>query len=206
MTRVSRLFFALLLLAVSAVWGQAPAASATIAPGTTIRIQLQKKVDTKKAKVGDKIIAKVNDNIKDHGATLLPKNSLLVGEVTLVAPATKQTPAKLGVLFDQATTQKGQVLLHLRAAIVRVMQDDYSNGAGMLSTPAEMGGSGTAMVMDPGNPAYANLDRASNGIPIQYSVMETANGSGADLGGVIYSVGGDFSFDQGAHLQVRVLH
>ncbi|HVA64683.1 MAG TPA: hypothetical protein VNF74_13235 [Terriglobales bacterium] len=206
MTRLSRLFFVVLSLAVTAMWSQAPATDAMLKPGTTIRIELQKKLDTTKSKVGDKLVAKVLQDIKDHKTMLLPKNSLLLGQVTLVIPAEGKQHAQLGVLFDQATTKKGAVLLHLRAAIVKV-KSDSTNWNEKMTMPAEMGGSGIPKAMSPTNDAaYPNLDRSSNGTPIEYAVMETANGTGADLGGVMNSMGGNFDLDDGTHLQVRVLH
>jgi len=206
MARLSRVLF-MLIVAVTAVWAQAPAAGARLEPGTTVRIKLQKNLDTKKSEVGDKVVAKVLQDIKDHKTMLLPKNSLLVGQVTLVIPAQGSQHAQLGVLFDQATTKQGAVLLHLRAAIVKV-KSDSANWNEKMTMPPEMGGSGIPRAMSPTNDdaAYPNLDRASNGIPIEYAVMETANGSGADLGGVMSSMGGNFDLVAGTHLQVRVLH
>ncbi|HUX66995.1 MAG TPA: hypothetical protein VMV31_05875 [Terriglobales bacterium] len=206
MSRESQLLLAMLFVGVTGAGAQAPAGAA-LKPGTIIKIELQKKLDTKKAKVGDAVVAKVMQPIKDHQTVLVPKDSLLVGQVTLATPAKGKTHAQLGVLFDEATTKQGTVLLHLRGAIVKVRQDS-TNWNEKMSIPPEMGGSGIPMAMSPTNDdaAYPNLDKSSDGAPIEYAVMETADGTGADLGGVISSVGGNFDLDGGTHLQVRVLH
>ncbi|MGH9482130.1 MAG: hypothetical protein ACRD1L_08545 [Terriglobales bacterium] len=195
-----------LVMLLAAAWAlsQAPATPVAVAAGTEFKIELQTKLDSKKAKAGDQVAAKVSENVKDHGVILIAKNSLLTGRVTEAAPSAGGQPAKLGVRFELATPKTGAPV-PLRAAIVKVIPDAF-NGSSMVSRPAEMGGSGTATQFDAGNPAYANMDRASNGTPIQYAVMETYNGAGVDLGGEITSVGGNFNLDEGAHLEVRVLH
>lgn len=176
-------------------------ASAPIPPGTTLKVELQQKVDSKKAKVGDKVVAKLSQDLKINGNEVAAKNSLLTGEVTTVTPSDHGQPAKLGILFNRLVPKKGAPLA-VRAAVVKVYQEETT----AMEIPPEMGGGNSAMTFNAGNPAYANMDRASDGIPIRYGVMETATGSGPDLGGVIESVGNNFSLDDGAHLQVRFLH
>ncbi|MGH9394107.1 MAG: hypothetical protein ACRD1E_08050 [Terriglobales bacterium] len=186
--------------------GLAQAAAPALPPGTQFKVELQKKLDSKKSKVGDKVIAKLEQDVKVDGKTILPKNSLLEGEVTIVGPAEGNGPGKLGVLFNEAADKKGQALFPLRAAIIKVVNDAYNNATAAFSRPAEMGGSGSALPMDAGNSAYAKLDRSSNGIPIEYSLMETFNGDGKDLGGVVFSVGSNFNLDDGTYLEIQVLH
>jgi len=200
-----RVLSALLMLGAALAYSQT--AAPTLSPGTQFKVELQKKIDSKKSKVGDKVVAKVEQDVKGpDGKTVLPKNSLLQGEVTSVDPADGSGPAKLGVLFSQATDKKGAPLLQLRAAVIKVVNDGYSNSAGAFSRPPEMGGSGMTIPMDAGNPAYAKMDRSSNGIPIEYSLMEAFNGQGTDLGGVISSVGSNFNLDDGTYLEIQVLH
>lgn len=183
-------------------------AQSALPVGTTFKIELQTKLDSKKAKVGDKVQAKCSDNVKVHGANVLPKNSVLTGIVTQATPAEGSQPAQLGILFNTATP-KGGAAIAFRAAIVKVYADDNNsnNQLGMLTQPAEMtGGTGTnAAVMNGGQMSYLGLDRSSNGIPIQYSIQETASGQQSDLGGVVSSVRDNFTLDDGAHLQLRVL-
>lgn len=196
---MSKVAAAFLVLA-SLAWArpQAPA----IPPGTKLKVEFQMKLDTKKAQVGEKVTAKLNDDLKLHGSLIAAKNSQLLGVVTEVDPSQGSQPAKLGILFNQLVPKTGTPIA-VRAAVVRVYP---SSSVGALEIPPEMGGSGTAMTFNPGNPAYARMDRASNGIPVQFAIMETATGTGADLGGVIQSVGENFTLDNGAHVQVQFLH
>ncbi len=200
---MARYVGAVLFLA-AAVWAQAPAA--TLAPGTTIKVELEKKLDSKKSKLGQPVRVKVQQEIKQHGAVLLPKNCYLVGAVTEDTPAAKGKLASFGVLFTSAQTKKGAVLVpHLRAAIVHIYPDS-DNTYGMLTLPREMGGNGTPPPMVGGSGKYGGYDKTS-GKPVEYSVLESYNGVGTDLGGEVVGVaGGDFHIDSGTRLQVRILH
>lgn len=191
---------AVLLVLASVAWArpQAPA----VPPGTKLKVELQVKLDTKKAAVGDKVSAKLNEDLKLHGALIAAKNSQILGVVTQVDPSAGGQPAKLGILFNQLVPKQGTPLA-IRAAVVRVFD---SSSVRALEIPPELGGSGSAMTFNPGNPAYARMDRASNGIPVQFAIMETATGTGPDLGGVIQSVGENIVLDDGAHIQVQFLH
>jgi hypothetical protein len=194
----------ILALAATAAWAQA--AAPAIAPGTTIRVELEKKLDSKKARPGQPVRVKVDKAIKDHGTVLLPKNCYLIGTVTEDAPAVKGKMASLGVLFTSAVTKKGAVLApKLRAAIVHIYAD-RQNTYGMLTMPAEMGGSGVPPPMVGGSGRYAAYDKA-NGHPVDYNVLESYNGVGADVGGEIVAVtSGNFHIDSGTKLQLRILH
>jgi hypothetical protein len=201
---VTRPILLLLAIAAAAAWAQAPAA--TLAPDTTIKVELEKKLDSKKAKVGQPVRVKVEQEIKDHGAVVLPKNCYLVGTVTEDAPAAKGKMASVGVLFTSAQTKKGApVAAHFRAAFVKIYAD-RDNTYGMLTMPAEMGGNYTPPPMTGGNGRYGAYDKA-NGKPVEYSVLDSYNGVGPDLGGEIVAVtSGDFHIDSGTKLQVRILH
>lgn len=183
----------------------AQSAAPALKPGTEIRVELETKLDSNKSTVGQQVKAKLNQDIKESGQVVLAKNSTLLGVVTLVTPSDHGQPAKLGILFNQGVPKKGPAIA-LRAAIVQVMADENSNADSGVTVPPEMGGSGMAQTMSAGNPAYVHMDRSTNGIPIEYSLMETYNGNGTDLGGVIQSVGNNFSLDDGTHVKVRILH
>jgi hypothetical protein len=195
-----------LLLACAAAVAYAQTPAATLAPGTTIKVELEKKLDSKKAKVGQPVMVKVEQEIKDHGTVVLPKNCYLVGTVTEDAPAAKGKMASFGVLFTSAQTKKGEpVAGHFRAAFVKIYADSQ-NTYGMLTMPAEMGGNGVPPPMVGGDNRYSAYDQA-NGKPVDYSVLENYNGVGTDLGGEVVAVtDGDFHIDSGTKMQVRILH
>lgn len=135
---------ATLLLGTGLALAQAPASPAVPA-GSRIRAELKTKLDTQHAEVGESVTAISTSDLKQHGIKLLPKGTKFTGHVTGVTPAeSKKSPARIGILFDQAVTKKGEVL-NLRAGIVRVFEPQPA--------PAmDMGGPGS-MGMRPPQPA-----------------------------------------------------
>ena len=86
-----------------------PAASASQFPtGTIIPIELTKSVDAKKAKVGDKIEARIPSDLLSHGKVVIPRDSKIFGHVTDVKAHTKESPdSKVGLAFDRMQVKKG---------------------------------------------------------------------------------------------------
>src|SRR5258705_90091 len=61
----------------------APAQNSSQFPaGTVIPVELAKSVDSKKAKAGDKIEAKIPMDLLSHGKIVIPKNTKVIGHVT----------------------------------------------------------------------------------------------------------------------------
>lgn len=176
----------------------------TLAPQTKIKVQLKTRLDTKKSKVGDKVEAQVKQDIKNGETVVLPKNSYLVGTVTEVDASDHGSPGKIAVLFQQATGKQGAVLLHLRAAIMKVLVDENLN-YGQLSVPTEMGGTGAPVAMDMQSNVANGWDHSSDGKPISYALMQSFNGQGTDLGGVVQSPKSNFHLDSGTEMEVEVL-
>jgi hypothetical protein len=173
-------------------------------PSTKIKVQLKTKLDTKKSKVGDKVEAQVKNEVKNGDTVLLPKNSLLEGTVTEVDESAHGSSGKIGVLFTEAIDKKGTVLLHLRGAIMHVIADSMDYG--QLAVPTEMGGSGVPIASAGVQTGLENgWDHSSDGKPISYALMNTFNGSGTDLGGLIQSPKDNFHLDSGTQVEVQVL-
>jgi hypothetical protein len=82
----------------------APAGSANeqIQAGSIIYAELDKSVDAKKAKVGDQVIAKVQQSVLSKGKVVAPKGSKILGRVTQVKARGKgQEHSELGLAFDR---------------------------------------------------------------------------------------------------------
>lgn len=192
-------------LVAPAVLPAAAQSTPSLQPSTKIKVQLKTKLDTKKSKVGDKVEAQIKEEIKNGDTVVLPKNSLLEGTVTEVDESNHGSSGKIGVLFTQATDKKGAVLLHLRGAIMHVMVDESLN-ASQVSIPTEMGGSGIPMTgVSMQSNAGNGWDHSSDGKPISYALMNTFNGTGTDLGGIIQSPKDNFHLDGGTQVEVQVL-
>lgn len=112
---------AVIALAAGMALAQAQAGSG-LAAGTKVDAKLQNKLNAQNAKVGDKVTAVTTSAVKEHGKVVLPKGTRLNGRVTSVLAAQNaQSPSRIGILFDQATTAKGQTMpVHL--SIVSVTQ------------------------------------------------------------------------------------
>ncbi|MGH9520613.1 MAG: hypothetical protein ACRD2D_13230 [Terriglobales bacterium] len=196
MPRLAAAFLSVAAVA-SVAWArpQAPA----IPPGTKIKLVLLTKLDTGKVQTGDKITARLDQDLKIHGQLVAAKNSEMLGLVTEVDPAQGSQPAKLGILFNQLVPKQGSPIT-VRAAIAKV---SGNSAPGSIMMSPELCGSNMTFN---NNPAYAHMDHSSDGIPIQYALMETYNGSGTDLGGIIQSVGRNFVLDKDVRVEVQFLH
>jgi len=69
---------------------------------TQMAAQLQSSLDARHAKVGDRVILKTTEAIKQNGKVVVPKGAQLIGRVTDVQQQTKETgESHIGLLFDQ---------------------------------------------------------------------------------------------------------
>lgn len=76
--------------------------SAEIKNGTKISTELMSNIDTRKAKEGDKVVARVTKNVKQHGKMVVHKGDRLVGHVTSVKNSLNgKKGSSLGVQFDE---------------------------------------------------------------------------------------------------------
>jgi hypothetical protein len=212
---VARHLGPLLTLLLAALGAQAP--SSSLAPGATIQVQLETALASKTARIGDPVRAKVERQIKLHGKVLLPKHSYLLGAVTEDSHAREGKMASFGVLFTSALANNDAILLpRLRAAIVRiypVKKVKTRKSVPSIQMAPEIGGRSVIFtpfpsvgVDKPKKGSYPNFDH-TNGKPVAFALMETYNGRGRDLGGLVVALTpGDIQLKQGANLQVRVLH
>ena len=138
------LAFGLLTIAVTGVFAQktstnvATAAStrasamkngaAVIQSGTQISGQLQSTLDTKNAKVGDQVVLKATNAVKQNGQTVVEKGSRLIGHVTEVQQRAKNgAGSRVGVVFDRL--QQGGNSVPISAVITSVFQAQSAAGA-----------------------------------------------------------------------------
>jgi hypothetical protein len=117
--------------------------------GTIIPIELSKSVDARKAKVGDKIEARLPADFLAHGKIVIPRETKVFGHVTDVKAHSKESPgSKVGIAFDNMVMKKsGEVPIQVVIqAVGRPLQlvdspAHMNEGAGVTAaTPS--GGSG----------------------------------------------------------------
>jgi hypothetical protein len=120
--------------------------------GSIIYAELDKSVDAKKAKVGDQVVAKVQQAVLSRGKVVAPKGSRIVGHVTQVKARTKdQAESALGLSFDQIVLKDGSkipVSIGIQAISSGRTVSDLSQDAGA-STAGPMSG-------NPGMPGHSN--------------------------------------------------
>jgi len=133
-------------------------AQSTLAAGTVVNAELDKSLDSKKAKIGDAVTARTTEAVKEDSKVVLPKGTRLVGHLTRVSARGKgDNDSTLGVQFDRAELKGGQevaVQLTLQAIAappgVAAIGGDDLQGMGSSGAPSSMGGAnrtgGTAPV------------------------------------------------------------
>jgi hypothetical protein len=72
--------------------------------------QLTQSLDSRSAKPGQAVTAKLTSNVKNNGAVELEKGAILMGQVEQVQPAAGNAPAKLSLVFNQAKLKDGQTV------------------------------------------------------------------------------------------------
>jgi hypothetical protein len=187
---------------------------------STVTGELQGKLDSKTAKVGDRVVLKTTDKVQTSDGIVIPRGSRLVGHVTEVQAYDKEHgSAQMGIAFDRAELKSGQSLaIHTLIRAVNpsgtganlIDSGDVIGAAlgggrmgggrsdGMLS-----GGGGTANAA--GGPAngdgsqaggiMARTANASGGLGEQTGAMVNSNASDA-----VHAAGhGDWDSNIGAH-------
>jgi hypothetical protein len=83
--------------------------NASLAGGWPISAELRSSLDSKKAKQGDALEARMTEAIKANGKTILPEGTKLVGHVTQVSSKSKgEADSSLGLAFDKAILKSGE--------------------------------------------------------------------------------------------------
>jgi len=102
--------------------------AAVIQSGTQISGQLQSTLDTKNARVGDEVVLKATNAVKQNGQTVVEKGSRLIGHVTEVQQRAKNgAGSRVGVVFDRL--QQGGNSVPISAVITSVFQAQSAAGA-----------------------------------------------------------------------------
>jgi len=149
---MKRLVLAGLLVMAIGVWSGAQLTTPEQSPnpwpaGTTIPVELSKALDAKKAKVDDRIEARIPADVLSHGQIVIPRSAKIIGHVTEVKTHTKESSdSKLGIAFDKIVMKDGKeaVLLVVVQAVARPLQvvvpDTRMGEGGGISTASASSG------------------------------------------------------------------
>ncbi len=112
--------------------------------------ELDGKLDSKTARVGDRVVLKTTQKVQTSDGTVIPKGSRLVGHVTAVQAYSKEHgAAQMGIAFDRAELKNGQsIAVHTLIRGVNpsasALDADAMNDDAMMGQPmgGSMGGNG----------------------------------------------------------------
>ena len=109
------------------------------APGTKLRVELDKTVDAKKAKAGDPVLVKTLDEMKSGGEVVAPRGSKIIGHVVAASAHEKGSPSRLEIAFDKFDMQHTEV--PMKATVQALAKPAASPSmAAADSNPAPSGG------------------------------------------------------------------
>jgi hypothetical protein len=204
--------------------------SVSLARGTTLAVELDTPVDSKKAKTGEAVNAHVTEAVKANGQTVIPKNTKLVGHVTQASARAKgDAGSVLAIVFDKAVLKKGlevplKVVIQAMAAAPRFTPDPGPDAASINTggaaaegspmkpshtPPAEAAsrtGSGAEKSTSPGNGTGGGLDSAgqltsnSHGVLGLEGLHLSTDATSATEGSLITSSGKSVHLDSGLRM------
>jgi hypothetical protein len=92
-----------------------------LASNTALAAQLENSLDARRAKVGDQVVLKTTQAVKQNGEVIVPKGAKLIGRVTEVQQHTRSSgESRIGVAFDRL--QKGALDMPITATVVSITQ------------------------------------------------------------------------------------
>jgi phenylpyruvate tautomerase PptA (4-oxalocrotonate tautomerase family) len=104
---------------------------------TQLAAQLQSALDARHAKVGDRVILKTTEAIKQNGKVAIPKGAQLIGRVTDVQQRTKETgESHISVLIDQL--HSGSIDMPITTQILSITQARSQTQANNSSVDTEL--------------------------------------------------------------------
>ena len=170
--------------------------TAAIQSGTQISGQLQSTLDAKDAKVGDQVILKTTNAVKQNGQTVVEKGSRLIGHVTEVQQRAKNSSgSRIGVLFD--SLQQGGSSIPISAVITSVFQTQSAAAASMndddlMATGSTRTTSSTSTRSSSGGGLLSGVGNTVGGVvnSTTQTVGTVANTAGQTVDSTTRSVGG----------------
>ncbi|HYW73836.1 MAG TPA: hypothetical protein VE961_22630 [Pyrinomonadaceae bacterium] len=137
--------------------------------GTELSAQLQGPLDARHARVGDRVILKTSDVIKQDGHVIIPKGTQLIGRVTDVQPQTRDTvESRIGLVFDEIRSGTNEI--PITASILSITQARNDTLA-INST-----GEGDSMTQAATTARTSSGPRTSNGVGLLGSAGNTVGG------------------------------
>jgi len=130
--------------------------SAALSSVTNLQAELQNTLDVRNAKVGDQVILKTTQAVKQGGQVIVPKGTSLIGHVTEVQQRAKNgVPSKLGMVFDRL--QGRDLSTPISATISSITNLHAAAGPASDDTSADLMGSGSTSSRSSGGSSGGGL-------------------------------------------------
>ncbi len=154
--------------------------SATRAQMSPVKGELERKLDSKSAHVGEPIVLKTTEEAKTAGGVVIPKGSRLQGRVTEVQAHNKKPESSLiGIEFDRAELKNGQSFA-IHSVIESVSQPEWVLAQDkMMNTAAA---SANNFGPGPGNGQEATAESNLAGSNTLGNEVVSANANGGQMG------------------------
>jgi hypothetical protein len=156
---------------------QTEPSAVTLPSGTAVNAELNSSVDSKKAKVGDRVEAHTTEEIKYAGKIIVPKGAKLEGHVTEATARSKgDSGSTLAIQFDKAFAKKGEEIpLNVAILAIAAALPDFSGGGPGSGSDSRGGGSAPT---GNGSPmGSSHTPTASPGTPTYPAVADGSTGS-----------------------------
>jgi hypothetical protein len=180
------------------VGAQSPPPAPLLPPGTMIKAVMATGFDSVNSQVGDQVSITTTEQVKQDKFKL-PKGSTFDGHIVKISPAAdSDSEASVTLLFDSATTPKGQKY-PLHAAIATVTMKAASSSS---SRPGGFGGRRRGMGGMGGPPPYepSSTDTSTpQHLNVRFPQDATTNGS------VIVSDHGNFFINPNTKVTLQIM-
>jgi hypothetical protein len=173
--------------------------------------ELEGKLDSKTAKVGDRVVLKTTEKVQTPDGTVIPRGSRLAGHVTEVQAYDLEIgPARIAIAFDRAELKNGQsiavyTLIRGVSSSASSMAASRTSDNNMMGMPVPGGDMVNGGRMGPDYSGLAAGDGAGlSASPVDRTsdaAASAGNRAGANRGSTDSTVqpGVDLSADTGAH-------
>jgi hypothetical protein len=167
--------------------GQKAATNASLVAGWPISAELRTSLDSKRAKQGDAIEARMTEAVKANGKTILPSGTKLAGHVTQASAKSKgDADSSLGLVFDKAILKGGEEI-PLNVTLQALATPDVAPGASAVDT---MGTSSPGTPVNSGVPGGVSSRDMGPGTSAGSPNRPNAGGTPGEAGGTSSDVSG----------------
>ena len=164
---------------------------------TQLAAQLENALDARHAKVGDRVILKTTQAVKQNGQIVIPKGSQLIGRVTDVQQQTKSNgESHLALAFDRL--RSGSTEVPITASILSIAQAHARAQSNDSSVDSDLMGQSSARVGATTSTA-GNLTGSLRGLNITQSSSASAQG-----GSTLSLTGGNLRLESGTTFNLAV--